>query len=281
MNIKYSIVSLITAGIIALCGFSSYADERSLTPSQSVGDVSVSTAVAVNNPSATYNYTEAITPEQENLLQQYFKNSVIIGDSIGFGWGLTCLRNASDPVMGNFQSLACPGFCVHSAFDAVMEEAVTPMYKGAKRPIWESLQLMASEHPDETTHIYLYFGYRDLKWTNTPELYVQLIQILQQYTPNSDITILGASYVYPGKGEEPFTSANIKALNGKMQNYANAFGWGYINLGDLLANQDGDLHPTYCSDELMHITSEGYDIWHKALTGYAISRMSAAGIWQT
>jgi hypothetical protein len=249
-----------------------------LTPSDAVGDPSVAASVAKSNPSAIYNFTGTATDHQNQLLFQYFKNSVIVGDSIGCGWGLQCLKYSADPLMGNFQSLAYPGFCVHSAFDASIEDAGTPMYKGAKRPVWESLQLMAAEHPGETTHVYLHFGYKDQKWSDTPELYVQLIQTLQQYVPNSDITIIGASYMYPGKNGEPYTSANIKALNLAMQNYANAYGWGFVNVGDLLADQNGDLNPTYCSDQFMHITPAGYEIWKRALTGYALARMSAAGI---
>ena len=271
---------LILTGIITLYGFSVTAAENSsgLTPSSAAGDSAVAATVAASNPSATYTFSGTTTDEQNQLLYQYFKNSVIVGDSIGCGWGLQCLKNSSDPVMGNFQSLAYPGFCVHSAFDVSIEEAGTPMYKGAKRPVWESLQLMAEEHPGETTHIYLHFGYKDQKWKDTPELYVKLIQTLQQYVPDSDVTILGASYMYPGKNGAPYTSTNIKALNLKMQNYANTFGWGYINLGDLLANSNGDLEPSYCSDSFMHLTPEAYTIWKNALTGYAFARMSAAGI---
>lgn len=266
--------------ILSLSCFPALADESTaaLTPSAAVGDVSVSTAVSASNPSATYFYTEIPSVSQNELLYQYFKNSVIIGDSIGAGWGIQCIKNSSDPVMGNFQSLAFPGFCIHSAFDASVEDAGTPMYKGAKRPVWESLQLMAADHPGETTHVYLHFGYKDQKWSDTPELYVQLIQTLKQYVPDSDYTIIGASYMYPGKNGAPYTSANIKALNLKMQNYAQAYGWGYVNVGDLLANKNGDLEPSYCSDKFMHITPEAYEIWRKALIGYAFTRMSAAGI---
>ncbi|WP_036611031.1 GDSL-type esterase/lipase family protein [Oribacterium sp. P6A1] len=277
---KNCLTSLLLTGLISLSGFSAFADVNSsaLTPSAAAGDISVSAAVAASNPTGTYFYAETPTLEQNDLLYKYFKNSVIVGDSIGCGWGLQCLKNSSDPVMGNFQSLAYPGFCVHSAFDASIEDAGTPMYKGAKRPVWESLQLMAADHPGETTHIYLHFGYKDQKWSDTPELYVKLIQTLQQYVPDSDVTILGASYMYPGKNGAPYTSANIKALNMKMQNYAAAYGWGYINLGDLLANSNGDLEPSYCSDAFMHLTPEAYDIWKKAMIGYAFTRMSAAGI---
>ncbi|OON86418.1 hypothetical protein BXO88_07845 [Oribacterium sp. C9] len=280
-SLKHCLTSLLSISVmVTMSCFSAFAEKNSsvLTPSASVGDVSVSATVASSNPTATYLYTETPTLEQCQLLYQYFKNSVIIGDSIGAGWGIQCIKNSSDPVMGNFQSLAFPGFCVHSAFDASIEDAGTPMYRGAKRPVWESLQLMAADHPGETTHIYLHFGYKDQKWTDTPELYVKLIQTLQQYVPDSDVTILGASYMYPGKNGAPYTSSNIKALNLKMQSYADTYGWGYVNLGDLLADRNGDLEPSYCSDSFMHLTPEAYDIWKKALTGYAFTRMSAAGI---
>lgn len=280
-SIRNCLTSLLTATCITvLTGFSVFADVQAfgITPSAAAGYTSISAELAASNPTATYFYTDVPTTEQNQLLYQYFRNSVIVGDSIGCGWGLQCLKNSSDPVMGNFQSLAYPGFCVHSAFDATIEEAGTPMYKGVKRPVWESLQLMAADHPGETTHIYLHFGYKDQKWNDTPELYVKLIETLQQYVPDSDVTILGASYIYPGKNGTPYTSANIKALNLKMQNYAAAHGWGYINLGDLLADKNGDLEPSYCSDSFMHLTPEAYTIWKNALTGYALARMSAAGL---
>ncbi|ETP71574.1 hypothetical protein UYO_2462 [Lachnospiraceae bacterium JC7] len=282
---KKSVRNCLTSLLLVSCittftCFSAFADANAsgISPSAAAGDISISASLAAANPTASYLYTETPTLEQNQLLYQYFKNSVIIGDSIGAGWGIQCIKNSSDPVMGNFQSLAFPGFCVHSAFDASIEDAGTPMYKGAKRPVWESLQLMAADHPGETTHIYLHFGYKDQKWSDTPELYVKLIQTLQQYVPDSDVTILGASYMYPGKNGAPYTSANIKALNLKMQNYAMANGWGYVNLGDLLADKNGDLEPSYCSDKFMHLTPDAYGIWKKALMGYAFSRMSAAGI---
>ena len=276
--ISLSIAFVVMSGLSALAaGIPSV-----MTPSAAAGDPSIAKSVAASNPDAIYTFTGTTTEHQDQLLYQYFKNSVIVGDSIGCGWGLLCLKNSADPVMGNFQSLAYPGFCVHSAFDASIEDAGTPRYKGLKLPVWESLKLMAEElHPGETTHIYLHFGYKDQKWTDTPELYVQLIQTLQQYVPDSDVTIIGASYLLPGYSAEPYTSANIKKLNLTMQNYANTYGWGFVNVGDLLADQNGDLNPIYRSDnrnDFLHFKVSGYDIWKSALTGYAFARMSAAGI---
>ncbi len=282
INFKKSFATLLLlTGIMVTQSLSALAQGTllAMTPSKAVGDPSVAASVAAANPSGVYTFTGTTTEHQNQLLKQYFKNSVIIGDSIGCGWGYQAIKYPSDPVMGNFLYLACPGFCVHSAFDDTIEDPGTPTYKGVKHPVWESLKLLAEDfHPGETTHIYLHFGYKDQKWNDTPELYVKLIQTLQEYVPDSDVTIIGASYMYPGKSGGPYTSKNIKKLNLAMQKYANTYGWGYVNVGDPLANKNGDLNPAYCCDEFMHLTEEGYDVWKKSLMGYAFARMTAAGI---
>jgi|GEM_PF-1613586 len=289
---KKSLASILGIIFVSIHSFTAFSDSlgptvpyyanvsipANLTPSAAVGDTGVSAYISANNPSATYYLTATPTAHQNELLYQYFKNSVIIGDSIGSGWGIRCLKYQSDPVMGNFQSLAYAGFCVHSAFDPTIKDAGTPLYMGQRRPVWESLQLMSQTHPGETTHIYLHFGYKDMPWDDTPEQYVKLIQTLQTYVPDSDVTILGASYIYPGNSCDPYSSSRIKALNASMQQYAANYGWGYINIGEMLSDQNGNLKPEYCSDEIIHLTPAGYDVWYQGLTAYALARMSAAGI---
>ena len=46
-------------------------------------------------------------------------------------------------------------------------------------------------------------------------------------------------------------------------------GWGYVDVADALADENGDLAEEYCSDGFAHQNPEAYDVWVSVLRKYA------------
>lgn len=54
-----------------------------------------------------------------------------------------------------------------------------------------------------------------------------------------------------------------------LKQMAEENGWGYVDIADALADENGDLAEGYCSDDFAHQRPEAYDIWVSVLRDYA------------
>ena len=46
-------------------------------------------------------------------------------------------------------------------------------------------------------------------------------------------------------------------------------GWGFVDVAEALADENGDLAAEYCSDGFAHQNPEAYDVWVSVLRKYA------------
>jgi lysophospholipase L1-like esterase len=209
---------------------------------------------------------ERLQAEALHALQigEFYKDSVLIGDSVAEGFSLYAARNATSPIFQNLKFLTRVSYSVHNAFMAISGKSKHPIYHGEQMYAWDSLKLMGAKH------IYTFFGLNDL-WAgadNTVAKYIQYIARIQQEIPGIKITIVSTTPMYKSAKEE-FTNATILEFNKKMSALAAENGWGYLDVASRLYDSDGNLAQQYCSDHGVHQTFAAYRLWQAAFEEYA------------
>jgi lysophospholipase L1-like esterase len=198
----------------------------------------------------------------------FYSNTVLVGDSVMVGFRNYCARS-SDPVMKQLKFLAAGSLSLHNAFWDVSSRSVHPLYMGAQRQVWESVQLMGAQR------VFLFFGINDMCYGVEPTLplYLQLVSKIKEYSPAAEITIISATYTKKDRGKGLLNNANIAAFNSNMQMLAAKNGWGFIDIATPLSDGAGNLLPAYCSDNYLHQTNSAYEVWRLAMYGYARKRL--------
>ena len=214
--------------------------------------------------------TSALTEAQNAALDELFQNSVIVGNSIGNGFANYTKARTEDPVLKNFQSLTANGYYIEGAFENISTSSRHPFYRGQQRFVWDSIQLMGAKH------VFLSFGTTEVQYPTVIEDYQKLINQIIAVNPGVDITVISATYIYPGKYYGTMTSANVKKFNTTMEQVCVANGWNFINVADRLKDENGDLNPAYSVDEYIHQNDLAYDIWTAALKEYGLKKLGLA-----
>ncbi|OON87989.1 hypothetical protein BXO88_02105 [Oribacterium sp. C9] len=195
----------------------------------------------------------------------YYKDSVLIGDSVAMGFSLYAARNSTAPIFQNLKFLTRGSYSVHNAFSKITSKSTHPIYGGQQHYIWDSIKLVNAKH------IYSFFGLNDLYdgVDYTVQKYLQLIDRIKIENPDVDFTIISTTPMYKGSEKKNLNNANIRALNERMKALAEENGWGYIDVATPLTDATGCLAPKYCSDKYVHQTNSAYAVWQQTFEQYA------------
>ena len=201
---------------------------------------------------------------------EFFKDSVLVGDSVALGFSHYALINAAFPIFQNLKFLTAGSYSVHNAFSAITGKSCHPIYQGKQKYVWDALKLMGAKH------IYTFFGLNDLYAgvDNTVAKYLEFIARVQAEIPGIEITIISTTPMYKGSEKKNLNNANIRALNAQMSALAAQNGWGYVDIASRLYDSSGCLAKQYCSDSYVHETNAAYVIWQAALEEYAESHLN-------
>ena len=200
----------------------------------------------------------------------FFKDSVLVGDSVALGFSNYAVKNGAFPIFQNLKFLTRGSYSVHNAFSAITSKSYHPIYQGQQKYVWDSLKLMGAKH------IYTFFGLNDLYAgvDNTVATYLQFIAKVQSEIPGIEITIISTTPMYSGSEKKNLNNANIRALNAQMAALAAENGWGYVDIASRLCDSDGCLSKVYCSDSYVHETNAAYQVWQAALEEYAEAHLN-------
>ncbi|ETP72710.1 hypothetical protein UYO_1312 [Lachnospiraceae bacterium JC7] len=195
----------------------------------------------------------------------FYKDSVLIGDSVAMGFSLYAARNSTAPIFQNLKFLTRGSYSVHNAFSKITSKSTHPIYGGEQHYIWDSIKLVNAKH------VYSFFGLNDLYdgVDYTVQKYLQLIDKIKTENPDVDFTIISTTPMYKGSEKKNLNNANIRALNEQMKILAEANGWGFIDVATPLTDSTGYLAPKYCSDKYVHQTNSAYAVWQQTFEQYA------------
>lgn len=206
------------------------------------------------------------TPEE---IDAYFDNSVFVGDSIMLGFRNYAMKR-QETFLSRLNFLAAGSFSANNALWEVNAKSVHPVYQGEQRQIWESISLMGAEK------VFLMLGMNDLNITGlegSRDVYKELIEKIKESSPDAEINIMSMTYVLNGKEKGKLENDTIREYNTLLQQMAEENGWGFVNIADALADENGDLAEEYCSDDFAHQNPAAYDIWVSILRQYAGERL--------
>ncbi len=245
--------------VMALCCGNVFAEED-LSQADSV----VESAEA--EPELEYPLAVPDMPVYDSETDGFFKNSAFVGDSIMLGYKMYC-QSKGEGFLGEPLFLASGSFSLWQSVSPVTEESLHPEYNGEKRLVEEAVAESGSDR------VFISLGTNDLGWISPEdcaENYNNLIFRIHTKAPNAKIYIIGLTYMYDSSQKENLNNENMRALNDKMREYAESYDYvKFINIGDRLIDENGGLKPEYTSDNYVHISSEGYDVWTKVLRAYA------------
>lgn len=223
-------------------------------------------------PNTTYvegcRYTKPIPDisADDTSTDSFFENSVFAGDSLMQGFALYC-QYKGNGFLGSPVFLASKSFSLREALTPVTETSRHPYYQGQKMLIEDAI---AAANADRA---FLLFGTNDMVGL-TPEQtikeYNDLIYRIHKYSSDTKIYIIGATYIYSSGQKPGFTNENLRKFNDSMYEYCQNYDYlEFINIGDRLIGTDDGLRAEYCSDNYVHMTSAGYEVWTKVLRAYA------------
>lgn len=204
--------------------------------------------------------------EAERKIDEYFDDSVFVGDSIMLGFRNYAMKR-QDTFLSRMQFLAAGSFSANNAlWDVNNKESVHPVYRGEPRQVWDSISMMGSKK------IFVMLGMNDLNVTGlegTWEKYEELLGKIEEGDPDGEIHIMSMTYILHGKEVGNLENDTIREYNNMLKEMARENGWGYVNVADALADSNGDLAEEYCSDEFAHQNPAAYDVWVSVLRDYA------------
>lgn len=210
---------------------------------------------------------DVLSPEEEKI-NAYLGDSVLIGDSIVLGYRNYC-RKSEDEALHDINFLAAGSFSAHNALWPVSEKSVHPVFQGQQRPIWESISMM------DVGNVFLCFGLNDLNIDDkTIECYKEVIDNILTDSPDVQIHIISMTYTLKGQGKGRLNNDEIRVYNKKLQEMAEENGWGYVDLAPALEDEEGNLIAEYCSDGFLHQNPAAYDVWTKVLRAYVADWLS-------
>ncbi|MDE6529778.1 MAG: hypothetical protein K2K96_03270 [Lachnospiraceae bacterium] len=207
----------------------------------------------------------------EKMIDDFYANSVFVGDSVMLGFRNYAMKNA-ETYLGKIQFLASGSFSVNNALQPPSSTSTHPIYDGKQRYIEESIALMQADR------VFLFFGINDVALAELPDVcdkYMELIGRIQEQSPDVEIYIISATYTIAGQGGKKLNNENLGTLNTMMQEKASENGWGYVDIMSALDDGTGNLAEEYCSDGHLHQNTAAYDVWSEVLREYARTQLES------
>ena len=211
--------------------------------------------------------------EFKTVDDDYFNNSVFIGDSISYGLTLyvTEKRAEGENVLGTAQFLTSGSLSFGNSLWDVSDESVHPTYNGEKMKLEDAI---AQIKPGK---IYILLGTNDVALYGVEQTIANAdteISRMLEASPGAEIFIMSTTPKYsPAESDVDgaLNNADIDALNVAMRQFAVEKGYNFMNIAPLFKDETGGLAADYCSDKEgmgIHFTSAAYDIWLNFLYSY-------------
>lgn len=189
----------------------------------------------------------------------YYSDAVFIGDSISM-----MLRNRCTAT----GDLPGATFLVRGSYgvgNAVYDNMLLT-YQG------QSLNIEDAIAATGATKVFLMMGMNDLNIygvDGTIELWETMISRIREKNPNVTIVIQSMTPVLTGSESGLINNTSIDSYNDQLRAFAASSGCHYLDVASYLKDGTNGLAPAYCSDDFVHVTPEGADVWIKVLKAFA------------
>lgn len=210
-----------------------------------------------------------LNAEDISALADYFKDSVIIGDSIAENFQRYNLSiGAGDVVSDNFTSLAVAGYSISKALLPNNGSNIHPMLQGKRYRLPEAVSIIGAKH------VYSFFGYKDLADVYAADKYELLLKEIQTTNPETDITVISTTYMTEGNQDAEYNNSKVRTLNENMRLKCEANGWSFIDVQDIMSDGRGNLPDEWSIDKKIHYNYPYYIYWVNEMKRFALEKLN-------
>ena len=234
--------------------------------------------VIILTQTAFISHAETVTNEKEiavlteSDLQEYFADSVLVGDSVALGYANYAKAN-KDSIVGKMIFLTEGGFGASNAMKP-LEQELNPTYKGKRQYIWDSIAETGAKR------VFLSYGINDLVPLNKRiySQYEEVVNKILEKSPDIDINIVSITPVFSEGEYGRINNEHIDEVNAKLKEIASEKGWGFLDVASKLKGEDGSLAADYCSDGYVHLNKSTYPaVWNPVFEQFAEEDLSEDG----
>ena len=205
-------------------------------------------------------------PENGSVDLSYFEDAVFVGDSLTEG--LRIYPNIENAVANIATFISAKNQTPKSFLEGVI------VFPDSYRPTQNGVEAIVSENPGK---VYITLGTNALTFMNREQLiyyYEKLLTSLQEQLPD---TIFYVCSITPTTVEEAsrrpvFSYDAVYAANNEIALMANQKGMHYINLHEVLADENGYLKHEYAYTDGIHLKPDAYSIWIQYLMNHTVHR---------
>lgn len=203
-------------------------------------------------------------PKKAAVSGNWFDNAVFIGDSVSVK--LTMYESSVDR-LGKAQFLTAGSLSATNALWKVSDKSVHPKYKGKKQKVEDSIAQMSG-----VKKVYIMLGMNDINAVginNGIKNFEKLCNNILEKSPNVQIYVQSVTPMIKGSkssvpGEGKLNNKTIYEYNKKLAALAEKRGWYFVNVSEVMYDEEGYLKIEYCGDPNgmgLHFTNAGCKAW--------------------
>ena len=171
-------------------------------------------------------------------------------------------------VLHNAKIFGVPLYSVHDAIATVGKEGVISLsYQGQKiRPE----DMLAAINPKR---VFFCLGLNEVGYDGgvnwTIKNWGTLIANIRSKCPDIEIYIQSCTPIWIGGEKWGLSVGRIDQYNERLEQFCADNGCYFVNIAEVLKDEQGGLKTEYCSDKYIHLTSAGVKAWIDYLKAYA------------
>lgn len=213
------------------------------------------TSVLVNGNQEEIMEQEEVLVENNQPLFN-FESTLFIGDSIFVGLE-KYIKETNNKTMAPSVFFANGGFAIRHNRQKVNSSSTHPELNGEKMKISKAVKTTDKDN------LFIMMGTNDLV-VNTPSTakndFATLMGAILDVNPGMNVYILETVVPVNGKNNQDLTCENAKEYNKLLKFYAEDKNYNFIELPDILFDDNGCLKEEYSTDGFLHLNDNAYKL---------------------
>ena len=192
------------------------------------------------------------------VVENFFDDAAFIGDSVTLKLKY---YHAETGALGKATFLCAGNYGVHNAVDNVLY--VT--YQGQEMTPQDALAACGA------TKVFIMLGMNDIGLYGVEDTIVywsKLLTNIRSTCPDIDIYIQSGTPIVTGGEKGKLTNARMDEYNVELQKFCLENDCFYVDVATSMKDSTGGLKKEYCSDNYVHMTPEGCQVWVDVLFAY-------------
>ncbi|MDO5111971.1 MAG: GDSL-type esterase/lipase family protein [Clostridia bacterium] len=213
----------------------------------------------------------------DSFYDAFFDDALFVGDSITQGLQnyVIQLRKDNPTLLGTARFAAAKSFNLERARRKKPLENSSLRYKGKAMTIPGIMEAM------QVNTVYIMLGVNDWAGAHIDdciENYAAIIANIREAVPDAVIYVQSCTPVTQKGEKAKLTNEGLDSFNVSLQALCEQTGARYVDISTALKDETNCLNPDYSSDNYVHMSKEGAQVWIGALYQYAYDAY-ISGAW--